>query len=369
MTTVRYILIIFLGLSLFISAQSRDGKLFDPAVNMTERSSGAPEELEQLLPWIGNWDVELKMMLNDTTVVNRTGTASFTLMNRGHGFMERFHCADFNGKGDELNTNTIIVYNPSQKKWGLGIVNSYSENISLYDGQMEGKKLIFRNAIRAIGGLTLSYYLIEFDLTNRDKLNIVHKVSQDHQQRWRTISHRTYTRREALAANLRVGNDYGQASSVSAAEAREFDFLIGEGTANHDITMPNGQQFKFPANVTAVHTLNGHAIMEFNWFDVDTSLPDAATTIIRIYNRTMRRWENLFANNRGHGLLYFGGKKEGENIVLTLFETSNNNTPFNHFVFHNIEENGYKWYAEGSWDRGKTLRKTWLIEVIKNPAR
>lgn len=366
MKASRIILLILIGLPLLSSAQSRDGKLFDPAITMTERSSGAPEQLDLLLPWIGNWDVELKTMPNDTTIITRSGTASFTLMNRGHGFMERFHCRDFNAQGDELNTSTIIVYNPTQKKWGLGIVNSFTENIALYDGQMEGQKLVFRNAIRAIGGLTLSYYILEVDLANKDRLHTVLKVSQDHQQSWRTLSERTYTRRDNLSPILQARNDYGQAATATAVEAREFDFLLGEGTANHDITMPNGQRFKFPANVTAVHALNGHAIMEFNWFDVDSSLPDAATTIIRIYNRTMRRWENLFANNRGHGLLYFGGKKEGENIVLTLFDTNNSNTPYNHFVFHSIEENGYKWYAEGSWDRGESLRKTWLIDVIKN---
>ena len=74
---------------------------------------------------------------------------------------------------------------------------------------------------------------------------------------------------------------------------------------------------------------------------------------------------NLFANNRGNGLLFFGGVKEDNDIVLTFFEANNSNSPFSYFVFHSIKEEGYKWYAKTSWDRGKTYRKTWLIDVVK----
>ncbi|MGH1364301.1 MAG: DUF1579 family protein [Calditrichia bacterium] len=364
MTSFRIFAILLASFTILF-AQSRDGKLFDPAVSMTERSSGAPEQIELLLPWIGNWSVELKTMPNDTTTITRTGAATFTLMNRGHAFMERFHCADFNGKGNELNTASMIVFNPSQQKWGLGIVNSYTESVSLYDGKMDGKKLIFRTAVRGIGGLTLTYYLAEIDLSQKDKMYMSLKVSRDHQQSWQTVTERRYSRSKTAAAELTTRSDYGQPAPDLPEEAREFDFLLGEATANHDITLPNGQQAKFPVNATAVHTMNGHAIMEFNWFDVDPSLPDAATTIIRIYNRTMRRWENLFANNRGNGLLFFGGVKEGNDLVLTLFDTNNSNAPFSYFVFHSIEEKTYKWYAKTSWDRGKTFRKTWLIDVLK----
>ena len=119
---------------------------------------------------------------------------------------------------------------------------------------------------------------------------------------------------------LAVGAGLGSAAPDLPEEARQFDFLLGEWDAYQDITLPTGQNYKFPSTTTAVRAMNGHAILEFNWYDTDPSLADAATSIIRIYNRAMRRWESLYVTNRFNGQLFFGGVKEGDELILTLFE-------------------------------------------------
>lgn len=109
---------------------------------------------------------------------------------------------------------------------------------------------------------------------------------------------------------------------------------------------------KIPSYSTAVYALNGHAVMGYNWYDVDPDQPEAATTFARIYNRTMRRWERMYLTNRFNSILYFGDVMEGEEIILTLFETDNSSSSIIYFTFYDIEEDSYQWHTLASNDRG-----------------
>ena len=117
--------------------------------------------------------------------------------------------------------------------------------------------------------------------------------------------------------------------------------------------------------LTAVYALNGHAILEHNWYDVDPNVPDAATTIVRIYNRAMRRWESLYLDNRGHSQLFFGGAKDGDKVILHNFEANTTSPLIPRYVFHDIAKDSYAWYAENSTDRGKTFNQTWGITFAR----
>jgi hypothetical protein len=106
--------------------------------------------------------------------------------------------------------------------------------------------------------------------------------------------------------------------------------------------------------------------MEYATVDVDPSLPDAATTIIRIYNRAMRRWDNLYLNNRSNGLFYFGGVKENDKIILTNFVDHRGLASMNRYVFYDIKSNtDYKWYSDVSYNGGKSFIRFWEILVTK----
>ncbi|MCB0280051.1 MAG: hypothetical protein KDD94_11130, partial [Calditrichaeota bacterium] len=159
---------------------------------------------------------------------------------------------------------------------------------------------------------------------------------------------------------------YGRAAEGLPAEARQFDFLIGAYDAQQEFLRPNANSIKFPSTTTAVYALNGSAILEFSWYNVDPSLPNASTSIIRIYNRAMRRWESLFMTNRGNGNLFFGGYKESDRIILTLFEHNTSDPRISRFVFHSVEKDSYKWYGENSSDHGKSYQKFWIIEMKKH---
>jgi hypothetical protein len=132
------------------------------------------------------------------------------------------------------------------------------------------------------------------------------------------------------------------------------------------LTFPNGQRAQWPANATAVYALNGSAVLEFNWFDLDPNLPDAATTILRLYNRGMRRWENLYMTNRSQSVLLFGSVQEGDEIVLHSFEAGASGT-MSRWVFHGIEKDAYQWYGASSTDRGENWNTTWTIDFARKP--
>jgi len=129
--------------------------------------------------------------------------------------------------------------------------------------------------------------------------------------------------------------------------------------------LPQGRTAQFSANGRAVYTLDGHATMEFSWYDVDPNLPDAATCIVRIYNRAMRRWECMYSTNRFNAILYFGGVEEGDRIVLHPFETDTAAGRISYWTFHDMQANRFGWFADTSLDRGKTFTRTWIIQATR----
>ena len=80
----------------------RDGKIFDQGYDLAKPVSSAPAELAQMDYLIGAWDVQVWTAASDTTWHTASGQAKITYMNRSHAIFEKFHCTDFNGKGEEV---------------------------------------------------------------------------------------------------------------------------------------------------------------------------------------------------------------------------------------------------------------------------
>lgn len=363
---IKYIF--FLIPAIIINAQlvnPRDGQIFDEGFEMTQESASASPQLKEFRYLIGIWDVNINTTIDDTTVINSKGFSRISYMNRGHSIFESFSAKDFNGRGDELNTIFFIAYNNSYNQWNLGIADSYKENISIFNGTNSGRDLLLKNSLRRNGGVLIYNYKLEIKHTDNNSFSLIISESSDFLPAWKIIVERTYTRREEITRLLIEKNIYGQPAPERPAEAAQFDFLIGEWTAYQQIQLAPEQWAKFPSSSTAVYVLNGHAVMEYNWYDVDPGLPDAAATIVRIYNSAMRRWECMYLTNRSNSILYFGGVMEGEKIVLNLFEIDNSSSSISYFTFYDIKEDSYQWHAQVSSDRGKSFEKTWTINSVR----
>lgn len=357
--------VLILCLVTLIFSQSNNGKFFDTGIEMDKPAPNAPTQLAFFSNLIGSYTVDVYVFNNDR-FEKHEAHSSIRYFNRGSGFMERTVFDDKSEDGLQHEEIALLTYVPSVSAWNYGIVDNIKENVILFDGKISKDTLILHQGIRKNGGAQLSLLRIKRINSDKNNFRMIFEESLDYGQSYKTFEKREYSRTKSMNNSLMTSNSYGRPFKNRKAESSQFDFLIGEASATHNLTLPNGQNVKFPTNATAVYVLGGNAIMEFNWFDLDPNNPNNATTIIRIYNRAMRRWESLFTTNRSHNQLHFGGKKEGNDIILTFFNTNTNVSRYSFFVFHSITNKGYKWYSNTTNDHGKTFSKNWIIEVTKN---
>ena len=341
-----------------------DGRLHDQGRAMTERSPRADARLDAMKPILGTWDVALTTSPADSTSHEATGQAEITYMNRGYAYQERRRIPNA-APGRTDHALSFLVFSTGPERWALGEGRSETEHIEVYDGAMDGDELVVRTAVRRLGGTLLTFERVRYDLDGENAFTVTVETSTDDGQTWSPREIRRYTRRAGEADLLAVRDDPGQPAPGLPDEARQFDFLLGVWDAQHEIRLPNGTPVAFPTTSTASFALGGHGLLEHSWFDLDPNLPDAATSILRIYNRAERRWESLFLNNRGpNTLLDFGGAWEGDRMVLHSFDTRLGDT-ISRWVFHSIEDGHYLWFAENSTDRGQTFTTTWTIDLTR----
>lgn len=363
----RYPLILaLLLLSVVTSVRAQplnDGYLFDQGIAFTERSPRAPEALDKMKSILGQWDVEVTTYTPDAEPHVAAGMAEITYMIRGYAYMSRIHVPAYNGSS-ELNVLQFLNFSPTHQAWVLGEANSYTEHIALYDGELKANKLSLATAIRKGGTPALTHIRIDYTMNAPDAFTVTRSEKSSRATTWTKTEKQVFTRREPSDDFMQTRSDEGKPGKNRPPESRQFDFLIGQWQANHKMNI-GGQNIQFPANATAVYVMNGHAILEHGWYDVDPSLPDAATSIIRLYNRAMRRWESLYLTNRGNSQLFFGGRQEGNQVVLHNFEANTTDAVISRYVFHDIGSDTYSWYGENSTDRGQSFNTFWEISFTK----
>lgn len=349
------------------AAEVRDGRLYDPGVARTAPAEGAPEALGKLAGMVGAWDVALEIRRPGQEPLESEGTARITYMNRGHGLMERTRVADFDGEGHAMATMTFYAVDRNGA-WTASEGNSWTEAITVYSGGFEGESLVLHDAFRAGGGPALLMLRRTYAPKDEGAFEMRLETSTDLGKSWNAAVIRTYRPRAGAGEDFfPVRDDVGLPAPGRPEEAAQFDFLLGVFDADHWLRSPQGE-LRWRATSTAVHALDGHALLEFNWHDQDPTLRDAATTILRLYNRSMRRWESLFLNNRTHAPLHFGGVREGERIVLHPFGAQTGGNPLFQWIFYEPSEDAYRWKGLRSTDRGKTWPPYWTIELARRGA-
>ncbi len=363
---MRFI-ILSLFITTFIFAQTgKNGRIFDQGLKMTRPSSDAPAGTEALQTWLGDWDVTTTVAVNDTTQKVFKGQAHISLFNRGHGYIERYFSGNYQGSGKHYEVITMLVKGRNVPVWSMGIADGYKENCSVFSGNMMAGKLVLYNSERPRGSIQLQHYRATWTSVSENNKRYTLQSSTDGDT-WSTVLTKEYLRGDQTIVLPDSGAGYGVAAKDRAAEADQFDFLVGEWKAMHDMYLPQaGRRVQWRANATAVFTLDGRAVMEYNWFNTDPNLPEAATTIIRMYNRAMRRWENLFVTNRFNTVLHFGGVKDENRIILTAFQ-ADAAQPYSYWIFHDMQQDSYKWHSLNTSDRGETTTQNWKIEFTRKP--
>ena len=255
---------------------------------------------------------------------------------------------------------SFLSVNPAGS-WAYGEANSFTQAVTVASGGFEGDSLVLHDARRPGGALTLLLIRRTLAPVEDGGFTLTSEASKDFGETWRTTEKRTYTARESQDGFFPVRADLGLPAPGRVAEATQFDFLLGEFDRRNWLLF-GPQTLRWPDHATAVYALDGHAVMEFGWNDFDPSLPDAATTILRIYNEAQRRWETLYLNNRGNAPLHFGGVQEDDQVVLTTFGSINDGTPMPQWIFYDIRPDAYRWKARVSSDRGEDYNLAWAID-------
>lgn len=327
---------------------------------MTAPAERAPAPTADALFLLGSYDVTWIFYEDGEEASRAPAVAVTTFMNRGYGYMERLFCPDFDGEDHERHTLTFLAWSPATELWNWGVADSWRENIALYtDGEDDGG-FVFETVGRPDGAGPLVHRTLVLSSASSEGHTLEAREAALGDEP-RLVWERRYQRRDDVPKSLR-GEGFGEAAPDLPAEAHQFDFLLGEWNESHDLTFPSGQRAQWPAHGSAVRILGGHAILEHGWYDVDSQNPDAATSIVRIYNRAMRRWESMYSSNRGNSVLHFGGVMEDDRIVLHKFHTDRSRSPINYWVFHDVRQDSYGWYGHSSTDRGRTFTKTWIIK-------
>ncbi len=341
-------------------AQVRDGRMFDPGIELTAPSELAPEALNKLAGLVGDWDLQLELYQPDQEPLRSQGIARVSYMNRGHGLMERTRITDFDGAGHAMSSLAFIAVD-SNGIWSISEGNSWTESITVYSGWFENDQLLVHNSMRPGGGTSLLLLRRTLKLSSDNSYTLLSESSSDFGKTWSPTAKRTFTRRSPNQTFFSLREDTGLPAPDRAKEAAQFDFLLGEFQASHWLPQPQGE-LRWSSNATATYVLDGYAILEFDWAESNPNRPEAATSILRIYNRSMRRWESLFLPNRNNVPLYFGGVQEANRIVLHPFTAQTAGNPLFQWIFFDVREDAYRWKGLQSTDRGNTWPPHWAIE-------
>ncbi len=239
--------------------QPRNGKLYDPGIAMAAPAVAVAAETSRLSFLIGDWDVDMTTFPTDSTTAVRNCVTTVSYMNRGHGIMERMHCASNGNNEEEIEVVRLYAYSAGAGKWTAGIADGHAESISVFDGGFEDADLVLRNAIRIGGSVNVTYFRVTIAGGGDDPPRYFMEVSTDHGATWRLSQKMSYRKRAEPAPALTVANGFGAPAEDLPEEARQFDFLIGEWSASHEMAFPNGQTAQWQSNATAVYALGGRA--------------------------------------------------------------------------------------------------------------
>jgi hypothetical protein len=347
-------------------AAPRDGRLFDPGVAMEEPSPNAPEEVGLLAPLVGDYAVTYRTYADGEEVHAAEGVSEIRFLNRGWAYFERFHCPAADTTGEDLEEIVFTAFTPSTGSWVMGAANSLTSAITIHTGTVDAEGMDLRDVRRVGGGAVLTHSRITGSMTP-DGPVVVRELSTDGGTTWARSWAKEYRRVAERPVALDTRDDHGQPHPDLSPEARAFDFLVGEWAEWHVLQRPGGP-VQFPSNGTAVYCLDGRGILEYSWMDVDPNFPDAATSIVRLWNPASRRWESMYTTNRFNGILHFGGVEEGERIVLHRFDVDRTTPPINYWIFSEREADSYFWHALTSADRGATWDTTWTIAGTRKAA-
>lgn len=128
--------------------------LFEPAENPFD--SNAPEELQQLAFWLGDWDFTSKSRTPDGSWTEGKGKATVAVALSGYGLIENFFQENVFEDGRPLHGMSITVFNKQSGTFHQHWTDNKSLRFYTYEGGVEGEEIIlYSPEISTVNGSVL----------------------------------------------------------------------------------------------------------------------------------------------------------------------------------------------------------------------
>ncbi len=153
-----------------------------------------------------------------------------------------------------------------------------------------------------------------------------------------------------LLAAVGVSNAWGE------NEESLFDFWVGEWELSW--TAANGFQGR---GVNRIEKILDEKVIEENF----SAANGYKGRSLSVYNPQSREWRQVWTDNRG-GFLVFWGERDGEKrIFKSNTVESDGKSVVQRMVFHSIEEDSFTWEWMRSEDGGENWKTTWKIFYVR----
>lgn len=153
---------------------------------------GAPDEMEQIKPLIGEWDVLMKMQMSpDAEWTESTGECTYELILDGCAVRQTYSSE---GGGMSIKGGGIICYNRTSKKWQATWLDNMSASLSVYEGGYENGQMVVYGE-ETYGGQTFKVRNSTFDIKD-DSFRWQSETSYDGGKTWTKNMDALYTRKK-----------------------------------------------------------------------------------------------------------------------------------------------------------------------------
>jgi hypothetical protein len=139
----------------------------------------------------------------------------------------------------------------------------------------------------------------------------------------------------------------------SGAEAREFDFWIGDW----GLTWDDGAG-GIAKGFNTIESLYDGCVIRENFRDSSQSFFGMS---VSAYSTLLKKWQQTWVDNQGAYLDFTGEFKDGKMTLERSFMTAKGKKLKQRMIFYNIAKNELDWNWEKSDDEGKTWTVAWKI--------
>lgn len=139
----------------------------------------------------------------------------------------------------------------------------------------------------------------------------------------------------------------------SAAEARQFDFWVGEWELTWSDSLHGSNR---------IEKMFGNCTIHENFSDPKLGYLGQSWSV---YNPGSRLWQQTWVDNRGGYIVLTGGMDGGRMILKTGERQTPKGPQEMRMVFSNITSDSFDWSWESSTDKGVTWKPGWVIHYVR----